>query len=42
MIYTLFWSYLMTFLTAASLVWVDLIPVFGLVEEPSLLGKQLV
>ena len=42
MVYTLFWSYLMTFLVTASFLWADLIPGFGLVAKPSLLGKQLV
>ena len=39
-VYTLFWSYLMTFMAAASFVWADFIPGFGLVAEPALLGKQ--
>ena len=39
-VYTLFWTYLATCVCSASFLWVDLIPGFGLVTKPSLLGKQ--
>ena len=39
-VYTLFWAYLSTCLCTATFLWADLIPGFGLVTKPSLLGKQ--